>query len=65
MNELQNIDGRLAGDLVEVRDGICIDCERCTWNPGPDCGVHDHLHCKICGHCIGRHKEQDNDRFVP
>ncbi len=34
---------------------ICENCERCTWNPGPDCGIKEHLHCPICGHCEGRH----------
>ena len=36
-------------------DGPCANCERCTWNPGPDCGKADHPHCPTCGHCMGRH----------
>lgn len=39
----------------EVIQGTCANCERCTWNPGPDCGVKDHPHCPTCGHCEGRH----------
>lgn len=39
-------------------DSPCPSCERCTWNPGPDCGKPDHPHCPICGHCTYRHKEQ-------
>lgn len=34
---------------------LCDNCERCTWNPGPDCGRADHEHCDKCGHCLGRH----------
>lgn len=33
----------------------CETCERCSWNPGPDCGRPDHPHCSLCGHCEGRH----------
>lgn len=33
----------------------CADCERCTWNPGPDCDLPEHPHCPVCGHCSGRH----------
>lgn len=33
----------------------CRNCERCTWNPGPDCGVVEHGHCERCGHCRRRH----------
>lgn len=33
----------------------CGNCERCTWNPGADCGKPDHPHCQRCGHCNGRH----------
>ncbi len=33
----------------------CHACERCTWNPGPDCGVPEHPVCPSCGHCMGRH----------
>ncbi|MDN3356064.1 hypothetical protein [Actinomadura sp. DC4] len=33
----------------------CFNCERCTWNPGSDCGRADHPHCPVCGHCDGRH----------
>lgn len=33
----------------------CANCERCTWNPGPDCGKPEHPHCDTCGHCEGRH----------
>lgn len=36
----------------------CPDCERCTWNPGPDCRIPDHPHCFICGHCQYRHRDQ-------
>lgn len=36
-------------------DGPCTHCERCTWNPGPDCGKAEHPHCPTCGHCEGRH----------
>ena len=36
-------------------DGPCANCERCTWNKGPDCGVAEHPHCPTCGHCRGRH----------
>lgn len=45
---------------------LCTDCERCTWNPGPDCGKTDHPHCTVCGHCQYRHEDQDNqpERFV-
>lgn len=34
---------------------VCPNCERCTWNPGPDCGIAEHPHCPRCGHCCGRH----------
>lgn len=33
----------------------CSNCERCTWNKGPDCGLAEHPHCERCGHCLGRH----------
>ena len=36
---------------------VCQDCERCTWNPGPDCGKAEHPHCPACGHCEGRHRQ--------
>jgi hypothetical protein len=39
----------------------CDDCERCTWNPGPDCEKRDHPHCLRCGHCLGRHADQSED----
>jgi hypothetical protein len=29
----------------------CGSCERCTWNPGPDCGRSEHPRCPRCGHC--------------
>lgn len=35
--------------------GLCGNCERCTWNPGPDCGNADDPHCPDCGHCLYRH----------
>ena len=35
----------------------CTNCERCTWNPGPDCERPDHPHCEACGHCRYRHYE--------
>jgi hypothetical protein len=38
---------------------ICPNCERCTWNPGPDCGRAEHAHCERCEHCIGRHVRMD------
>jgi hypothetical protein len=38
------------------RHDECANCERCTWNPGPDCGRREHPHCERCGHCIGRHE---------
>lgn len=34
----------------------CRNCERCTWNPGPDCGRAEHPHCPTCGHCEYRHE---------
>ncbi len=37
----------------------CSSCERCTWNPGPDCGQADDPHCPACGHCAYRHADQD------
>lgn len=37
----------------------CWNCERCTWNPGPDCGRADHPHCATCGHCNGRHDHNE------
>lgn len=40
-------------------DNPCSSCERCTWNPGPDCGKRDHPHCQICDHCAYRHEDQD------
>ncbi|SET50006.1 hypothetical protein [Nonomuraea wenchangensis] len=49
-------------DLVPARlrtlNATCDSCERCTWNPGPDCGKGDHPHCPRCGHCTYRHTEQ-------
>ena len=39
----------------DVLVDTCPNCERCTWNPGPDCGRREHPHCEKCGHCIGRH----------
>jgi hypothetical protein len=33
----------------------CKNCERCTWNKGPDCGIAAHPHCDKCSHCMGRH----------
>lgn len=39
----------------QLSAGTCAPCERCTWNPGPDCGRVDHPHCPTCGHCQGRH----------
>jgi hypothetical protein len=47
---------RAMPDVASVRLAkVCDDCERCTWNPGPDCGKADHAHCPTCGHCEGRH----------
>jgi hypothetical protein len=43
----------LMADLIQLAP--CQNCERCTWNAGPDCGKPDHAHCERCGHCIGRH----------
>lgn len=40
---------------------VCADCERCTWNIGPDCRVDAHPHCVRCGHCQGRHSEQSRE----
>ena len=40
---------------ADDEDGPCGYCERCTWNPGPDCGKAEHPHCPTCGHCEGRH----------
>ena len=37
----------------------CSTCERCTWNPGPDCGEIDHPHCPRCSHCQGRHESNE------
>ncbi|WP_157253181.1 DUF2283 domain-containing protein [Nonomuraea typhae] len=37
---------------------LCDSCERCTRNPGADCGKSDHPHCPRCGHCTYRHTEQ-------
>ncbi|MFI7630250.1 hypothetical protein [Microbispora rosea] len=42
----------------------CGDCERCTWNPGPDCGRPEHERCSDCGHCEGRHNRADGDSPV-
>lgn len=54
--EVRMADGRVLGTLVhQVRAETCEACERCTWNPGPDCGRADHAHCPRCGHCQGRH----------
>jgi hypothetical protein len=33
----------------------CRNCERCSWNPGSDCGRIEHPHCPHCGHCRARH----------
>jgi len=43
----------------------CEDCERCTWNPGPDCGKQDHPHCPSCGHCEGRHEGEALEGTTP
>jgi hypothetical protein len=48
------ITGRFANDAPAFVE-VCRNCERCTWNPGPDCGRADHPHCEACGHCLGRH----------
>lgn len=41
--------------LTTAARRTCFTCERCTWNPGPDCGRREHPHCPACGHCEGRH----------
>lgn len=41
--------------IGDPADGPCSQCERCTWNPGPDCGKQEHPHCPDCGHCGYRH----------
>lgn len=41
----------------------CETCERCTWNPGPDCAT-GHPHCAACGHCFYRHTSQNNVTVV-
>lgn len=38
---------------------VCDDCERCTWNPGDDCGRAEHPHCPTCGHCAYRHTSEE------
>lgn len=38
-----------------VNDEQCPNCERCTWNPGADCGIAEHPLCERCGHCGYRH----------
>lgn len=52
-------EGRVVGIEIMATwpDGakLCASCERCTWNPGPDCGKQDHKHCPTCGHCQYRH----------
>lgn len=60
------IDEACAAWFEEHRDEVCDDCERCTWNPGPDCGKTEHPHCEVCGHCQYRHEDQDNvpERFA-
>lgn len=37
----------------------CDSCERCTWNPGPNCVQADHPACPTCGHCRYRHVGED------
>lgn len=54
----------LTGDVIrhegftfyEAAPATCANCERCTWNPGPDCGRAEHPHCPTCGHCEYRHE---------
>ena len=41
--------------MADLTRFACENCERCTWNPGPDCGIAEHRHCEKCGHCEGRH----------
>lgn len=43
------------GEPLIVIPVVCVTCERCTWNPGPDCRRPEHEHCPFCGHCMGRH----------
>jgi len=43
----------------------CLNCERCTWNPGPDCRLQEHAHCERCLHCIGRHDPRGGTVLPP
>jgi hypothetical protein len=47
--------GRIGQTWRRLQGRHCVRCERCTWNPGPDCGKAEHPHCETCGHCDGRH----------
>lgn len=60
--QLTDAGRRRAEEVIAVVG--CVDCERCTWNPGPDCGLPEHRHCNVCGHCLGRHSIQDDTRFA-
>ncbi|MEU4224313.1 DUF2283 domain-containing protein [Nonomuraea sp. NPDC026600] len=63
VDAMVNVDYDADGEVIGIEiigkwpdpSTLCPACERCTWNPGPDCGKADHPHCPTCGHCEMRH----------